>query len=101
MDDYIISNSGVKVWKTPESHPLLQHTDTTHKALLDKLKETYPRGKVKGLSKICSINSEDAQTWYHFSPLLSDSQKRARKLTCLLRPSWSSLAKDCPASKSP
>ena len=88
MDDYIISNSGVKVWKTPESHPLLKHTDTTHKALLDKLKETYPRGKVKGLSKICSINSEDAQTWYHFSPLLSDSQKRARKLTCLLRQSF-------------
>ena len=84
MGDYIISNSGVKVWKTPESHPLLEHTDTTHPALLAKLKETYPRGKAKGLSRICSINSEDAQTWYHFSPLLSDNQKRARKLTSLL-----------------
>lgn len=88
MDDYILSDSGVKVWKTPKSHPLLKHTDTTHPALLGKLQETYFRGKVKGLPKICSINSEDAQTWYHFSPLLSDSQKRARKLTDLLRQSF-------------
>lgn len=88
MADYIISDTGVKVWKTPESHPLLKHTDTTHPVLLDKLKDIYSRGKVKGLSKICSIKSEDAQTWYHFSPLLSDSQKKARKLTRLLRRSF-------------
>lgn len=88
MEDYIISNSGVKVWKTPESHPLLKHTDTTHPAFLAKLKETYSRGKVKGLSRMCSINSEDARTWYHFSPLLSDSQMRTRKLTRLLRQSF-------------
>ena len=88
MDNGIISDSGVKVWKTPKSHPLLKHTDTTHSAFLGKLQETYSRGKVKGLPKICSINSEDAQTWYHFNPLLSDGQKRARELTCLLRQSF-------------
>ena len=88
MADYIISDTGVKVWKNPESHPLLKHTDTTHPALLDKLEDVYSGGKVKGLSKLCSITSEDAQTWYHFSPLLSDSQKKARKLTHLLRQSF-------------
>ena len=88
MDDYVISNSGVKVWKTPESHPLLKCTDTRHPAFLDKLEETYSRGKVKELSRICSINSEDARTWYYFSPLLSDSQRKAQKLTCLLRKSF-------------
>lgn len=84
MDDYVISNSGVKVWKTPKSHPLLKHTDTTHPAFQDKLSETYSRGRVKGLPRICSVNSEDAQTWHYFSPLLSNSQRRAQELTCLL-----------------
>ena len=88
MGDYVISDSGVKVWKTPESHPLLKHTGTTHPAFLDKLEETYSRGKVKGLSRLCSINSEDAQTWYHFSPLLFDTQRKIQKLTCLLRQSF-------------
>jgi len=88
MDDYVISNSGVKVWKTPESHPLLKQTDTTHPAFLDKLEETYSRGRVKGFSRICSINSEDARTWYYFSPLLSDGQRKVQELTYLLRHSF-------------
>ncbi len=85
MDDYVISNSGVKVWKTPESHPLLKQTDTTHPAFRGKLSETYSRGRVKGLPRICSVNSEDARTWNYFSPLLSDSQRKEQELTCLLR----------------
>ena len=84
MGDFIISDSGVKVWKTPESHPLLKDTDTAHPAFLDKLEEVYSRGKVKGLPRICSINSEDARTWFKFSPLLFDSGERARTLTELL-----------------
>ena len=89
MGDYIISDSGVKVWKTPESHPLLKHTDTTHPAFLDKLEEIYYRGKVRGLPRICSINSEDARTWCYFSPLLVDSQKMTLTLTDLLRQAFS------------
>ena len=80
MDEYVISTSGVKVWKTPEAHPLLSHTDTTHPALLDKLTETYSRGMVRGLPRILSENSEDACTWYYFSPLLTD---RDHKITVL------------------
>ena len=85
MDDFVISDSGVKVWKTPESHPLLKHTDTAHPAFRDKLSETYSRGRVRKLPRICSVNSEDARTWRYFSPLLSDSQRKAQELTSLLR----------------
>ena len=89
MGDYVISDSGVKVWKTPESHPLLKHTDTANPAFLDKLEEIYSRGKLRGLPRICSINSEDARTWYYFSPLLVDGQKMTLTLTDLLRQAFS------------
>ena len=84
VNDFVISDSGVKVWRTPESHPLLKQSDTTHPAFQGKLSETYSRGKVKGLPRICSLNSEDARTWHYFSPLLSDNQRKARKLKLLL-----------------
>ena len=85
MDDYILSDSGVKVWKTPDAHSLLRHTDTTHPWFLDKLAETYSRGKVRGLPRILSENSEDARTWYYFSPLLSEGPDRAQVLERLVR----------------
>ena len=84
MSDFIISDSGVKVWKTSESHPLLKDTDTTHPAFLDKLAEVYSRGRVRGLPRICSENSEDARTWHYFSPLLLDSAKRDRVVMSML-----------------
>ena len=83
MGDFIISDSGVKVWKTPESHPLLKDTNTAHPAFLDKLAEVYSRGRVRGLPRICSENSEDARTWHYFSPLLLDISERNRVLTGL------------------
>ena len=89
MDDYVVSDSGVKAWTTPEAHPLLRHTDTTHPSLLDKLAETYSRGRVIGLPRILRENSEDACTWYHFSPLLSDDSNRNRVLERLIRQSVS------------
>ena len=88
MDDYVVSDSGVKIWKAPEAHPLLRHTDTTHPSFLNKLTETYPRGRVKGLPRILSENSEDARTWYYFSPLLSDVSNRSRVLESLIRQSF-------------
>ena len=84
MSEYVHSKSGVKVWTSPEFHPLLKQTDLKHPAFQDKLAEIYPKGKVKGLPKICSINSEDARTWHYFSPLLADDQEKAAKLTPLL-----------------
>ena len=87
MDDYVISTSGVKVWKTPEAHPLLRHTDTTHPSLLDKLTETYSRGRVRGLPRILSENSEDACTWHYFSPLLTDGEYKIKVLKRLFHQS--------------
>ncbi len=85
MDDYVVSDSGVKVWKTPGAHPLLRGTDTTHPSFRDKLAETYSSGKVRGLPRILSENSEDARTWHYFSPLLRDGAERNRVLERLIR----------------
>ena len=85
MSDYVISNSGVKVWKTPEAHPLLRHTDLTHPAFRDKLAETYSRGIVKGMSRLLSENSEDALTWFYFSPLLTNPEMKNEVLGDLIR----------------
>ena len=63
-------------------------TDTAHPAFRDKLAETYSRGKVKGLPRVLSENSEDACTWYYFSPLLHDESGKARVLTNLLTQSF-------------
>ena len=84
VEDYVLSDSGVKVWKTPDVHPLLRHTDTTHPSFLDKLAETYSRGKVKGLPRILSENSEDARTWHYFSPLLGEGSDRNQVLERLI-----------------
>ena len=67
--NYVVTESGVVVWKTPEAHPLLKHTDTCHPDFLRKAEELFSKGKAKGLPRICSQNSEDACTWYYFSPL--------------------------------
>ena len=88
MDDYVVSDSGVKVWTKPEAHPLLRHADTTHPSLRDKLAKTYSGGRVRGLPIILSENSEDACTWYYFSPLLRDCAGRIRVLERLIRQSF-------------
>ncbi len=80
MNDYTISESGVKVWNRPEAHPLLKDTDISHPKFRDKLAEVFSRGKVKGLPRVLSENSEDALTWYCFSPLLNDSGGRIKVL---------------------
>ena len=92
MSNYVVSASRVKVWKRPEDHPLLKHTDLSHPALRGKLTETFPPRIAEGLPKILSENSEDARTWYYFSPLLNDAPQRSRVLTHLLRQSFAEVA---------
>ena len=94
MADHLVTSSGVRVWKTPEAHPLLRHTDTTHPWFLDKLTETYSRGRAGGLPRILSENSEDARTWYYFSPLLSDGEGRTKVLDRLIRQAFSDAVPD-------
>jgi len=77
--EYIISKSGVKVYRKPEYHPLLKGTNLSHCDFLRKMKETFPKHIAEGLPKICSENSEDALTWYYFNPLLSGTGDYKRK----------------------
>lgn len=89
MNEYILSDTGVKVWRTPNCHPLLRSTDLTYPAFRDKLSDTYSRGKVRGLPRILSRNSEDALTWVSFSPLLGDVGSRSEILGGLFRLAFS------------
>jgi len=75
--NFIYSKIGVKVYLKPEYHPSLRATDLSHPDILRKARELFDKrhGRVAGLPKICSENSEDAQTWSHFSPLLSMSPR--------------------------
>jgi hypothetical protein len=67
-----LSKTGVKVYVRPEYHPALKGTDLLHPDFRRKAGELFggTQGEVIGLSRICSENSEDAQTWHYFSPLL-------------------------------
>lgn len=85
QNDFVVTTSGVKVWETPEAHPLLKGTDTRHPDFRGKLAETNSRGKAKGLPIICSENSEDARTWHCFSPLIKNESEKAKVLTNLLQ----------------
>ncbi len=85
---YIVSDSGIVVWKSPQWHPLLQHTNVSHPDFVRKATETFQRGIVSGLPKICSENSEDARTWLIFSPLLEAPKLKALTLENLLGQSF-------------
>jgi len=76
-EHYGRSESGVVVYRCPEYHPLLAGTDITHPDFRRKLSEVYAQGRVSGLPRICSENSEDARTWHVFSPLLTRADRRA------------------------
>ena len=88
LSEFVVSASRVRVWKRPEDHPLLKHTDTSHPAFQGKLAERFAPSIAEGLPKVLSENSEDARTWYYFSPLLSDVPQRTRVLTQLFRQSF-------------
>ena len=93
-DDFVVSESGVMVWKSPERHPLLRNTNTRHPAFIRKAAETFTQGRVRGLPTICSENSEDACTWFYFSPLLKDPERKTLVLSRLLREAFPGQASD-------
>jgi len=87
QEKFLYSKTGVKVYLKPAYHPALKGTNLSHPDFVRKAKELFGDRceKVKGLPRICSQNSEDAQTWMHFSPLLSMShQKRGNWLEAFL-----------------
>jgi len=77
MEEYIISDTGVKVFKDYRDNIII---DKDNPVLRNKAKlprETYNRGKVSGLSRLGSENSEDAKTWNIFRALqLNNNIKR-------------------------
>ena len=83
-EHYLRSDTGVVVYRRAEYHPLLRDTELAHPDFQRKVSELYTRGRVRGLPRICSENSEDARTWHVFSPLLSRADRRAPFLCRLL-----------------
>lgn len=75
---FVHSKTGVKVYLKTEYHPILKETDLLHPDIARKTRELFDRRYeiVKGFPKMCSENSEDAQTGGRFSPLLSMSPKK-------------------------
>jgi hypothetical protein len=74
-----LSKTGVRVYVRSEYHPALKGTNLLYPDFRRKAEELFggtPRGEVIGLPRICSENSEDAQTWHYFSPLLSMTSSR-------------------------
>ena len=73
QERFRFSETGIKVYLKPEYHPALMGTNLSHADIVRKARELFGRGhgKVTELPKICSENSEDAQTWGHFSRLFS------------------------------
>ena len=84
-DDFVVSQSGVLVWKSPHLHPLLRGGNTDHPDLVRKAREVFAKGSVRGLPRICSENSEDACTWFYFSPLMGEPVRKVRVLARLFR----------------
>ena len=84
--EWILTDSGVKVYKKPKYHPYLKGTNLKDPDFLNKNKEVFRRGKANNLPKICSENSEDALTWHHFSPLKTAvSREKERWIKAFLR----------------
>ena len=90
QERFLLSETGVKVYLKLEYHPALKGANLSHPDIVRKARELFgnKHEKVKGLPRICSENSEDAQTWMHFSPLLSmPPQKRGNWLEAFLEDS--------------
>lgn len=77
--EWILTDSGVKVYKKPKYHPYLKGTDLKDPDFLNKQKEVFKRGKASNLPKICSENSEDALTWHYFSPLKTAADREKER----------------------
>jgi hypothetical protein len=93
-----VSKTGVRVYVKPEFHPALKGTDLSHPDFLRKAKELFGEtsgSEVVGLPRICSENSEDAQTWHYFSSLLlMASSKKIARLKLFLEKSLGNEVKD-------
>jgi hypothetical protein len=73
----VISESGVKVFSAYKDNISIDKDNPALKKKAEYLREKYTRGKVKGLSRLGSENSEDARSWDLFRTLqLHNDMKR-------------------------
>jgi hypothetical protein len=73
----VISESGVKVFSAYKDNISIDKDNPALKKKAEYLREKYSKGKVKGLSRLGSENSEDARSWNLFRTLqLHDDVKR-------------------------
>lgn len=74
---YVVSESGVKVFSEYQDNITIDKDNPILKKKAEYPREKYTRGKVKGLSRLGSENSEDAKSWNLFRTLQlrSDMQK--------------------------
>lgn len=66
MSNYVVSKSGVKVYKKWQDNIVI---DVDNPAIVSQSAKNYYRGLAKGLSRLGSENSEDALTWNIFRTL--------------------------------
>lgn len=76
MDKYIISKTGVKVFKDYRDLLTIDKDNLLLKTKTSLPRETYNRGNVKGLSRFGSENSEDIKTWNVFRLLQLNKNMR-------------------------
>jgi hypothetical protein len=69
MEKYIISDTGVKIFEDYRDNITIDKENPVLHKKAQLSRETYNKGKVKGLSRLGSENSEDARTWNIFRAL--------------------------------
>lgn len=69
MNKYVISDTGVKVYIDYKDNIIIDKDSKVLETKADKKREEYSRGRVKGLKRFGSENSEDAKTWNLFRTL--------------------------------
>ena len=76
-NDYVESESGVKVFSDYRDNISIDRDNPALKKKAEYLREKYTKGKVKGLSRLGSENSEDAKSWNLFRTLqLNNDMKK-------------------------
>ena len=75
--NYVVTESGVKVFSKYQDNIRIDKDNPVLKKKAEYSREKYAKGKVKGLSRLGSENSEDAKSWNLFRALQlhSDMQK--------------------------
>lgn len=77
MENFLISDTGIKVYRDYRDNIIIDRDNIVLKKKSELPREKYNRGKVKGLSRFGSENSEDIKSWNLFRTLqLQNNMKK-------------------------